>query len=133
MGDRLMLDLLGEVPEDQRCRFRVSPAEQLVAVAIHPAGSSECGCLESGCVGDRKLPAHAPDEEAAAPLQPTFNMAKRWMLGDEELVEASMLLAVFSLLLEVGVHLKLERLVINIGESVARGLHHVGLALGHAE
>ena len=55
------------------------------------------------------------------------------MLGDEELVEASMLLAVFSLLLEVGVHLKLERLVINIGESVARGLHHVGLALGHAE
>ncbi len=133
VGDRLVFDLLGKVPEHEGGGLGIGPEEQLVTVAVHPAGCCECSCLETSGVGDREPAAHAAGENAVAPFQPPFDVAQRWMLGDEEFVEPPMLPAVLSLLLEVGLDLELEHVVLDCGKRVAYGLHHVRFAVGHAE
>ena len=44
-GGRLVLDLLGEVPEEERGHHRVGVVEEIVDVLVDPAGDAEGGGL----------------------------------------------------------------------------------------
>ena len=128
-----MLDLLGEVPEDQRGGLDVRAAEEFVALRIHPAGRGERGRLEPGGVGDAEAVAEATLEEPVRPGEPPLDPSQRRVLLDEDVVEPAMLARVLTLLAEVLVHLGAQCGVVDVGRRSAHGPHHVGLAVGHTD
>lgn len=133
MGDGLVFDLLREMPEDEGRRLDIRTTEQLVALCVHPPGRGECGRLEAGGVGDAEAGAEASFEKAVALREPALDPTQRGVLLGDDLVEASMLTGVLTLLSEVLVDVGPQDRIVDVDRGPSHRSHHVRLAVGHPD